>query len=266
MDAKNIFNKIATLVGVQKEVNLSFGGDEYGKLKDGGAVATDAFEVGHVLFVINEDGSKVLAPDAEHKIFVPTQNGSKLFNVVTADGIITQMELQPNPGKELNMKKEELAMVDGPNGEKVKEVSVEGPKPEMDKEVDTEKVSMQEGEDMASRVDALQEQVKQLREDIASLFDKEENMKKMAAKMEELGLASYNEESQVKDILKNGVGALGQGKPNDGGPSKQNMSSQKKFTGAPKEEAKQFEKPLVNYSKNENSINKVFAKMANSKF
>lgn len=265
MDAKHIFNKIATLVGVQKEVNLSFGGDEYGKLQDGGAVATDAFEVGHVLFVINEDGSKVLAPDAEHKIFVPTQNGSKLFNVVTADGIITQMELQPNPGKELNMKKEELAKVDGPNGEKVNEVSVEGPKPELDKEIDTEKVSMQEGEDMASRLDSLEAQLKQLRDDIANLFDKEENMKKMYDKMQELAV-TYNEESQVKDILKNGVGALGQGKPNDGGPAKQNMSAHKKFTGAPKEEAKQFEKPLVNYSKSENSINKVFAKMANSKF
>lgn len=263
MDAKTVFNKIASLVGVQKEVNLSFGGDEYGKLQDGGAVATDAFEVGHILFVIGEDGQKSLAPDAEHKIFLPTQNGSKLYNVVTKDGIISQLELLPQPGKQLEMEKQNLAKVEGPNGEMVDKVAVEGPKPEMDKEIDTEKVSMQEGEDMASRLDSLEAQVKQLRDDIANLFNKEENMKKMYEKMQELAV-TYNEEAKVKDILKGGVGVGGQGKPNDGGPVK--MSSQKKFTGAPVEEAKPFEKPLVNYSKQENSINKVFAKMANSKF
>ena len=265
MDAKTVFNKIASLVGVQKEVNLSFGGDEYGKLQDGGAVATDAFEVGHVLFVINEDGSKVLAPDADHKIFIPTQNGSKLFNVVTKEGIISQMELLPNPGKQLDMKKENLAKLEGPDGELVDKVAVEGPKPEVDKKEDTEKVSMQEGEDVASRLDSLEAQLKQLREDIANLFDKEENMKKMYQKMQELAV-TYNEEAKVQDILKGGVGVGGQGKPNDGGPSKYNMSAQKKFTGAPVEETKAFERPLVNYSKQENSINKVFAKMANSKF
>lgn len=263
MDAKTVFNKIASLVGVQKEVNLSFGGDEYGKLQDGGAVATDAFEVGHILFVIGEDGQKSLAPDAEHKIFLPTQNGSKLYNVVTKDGIISQLELLPQPGKQLEMEKQNLAKVEGPDGEMVDKVAVEGPKPEMDKEIDTEKVSMQEGEDMASRLDSLEAQVKQLRDDIANLFNKEENMKKMYEKMQELAV-TYNEEAKVKDILKGGVGVGGQGKPNDGGPVK--MSSQKKFTGAPVEEAKPFEKPLVNYSKQENSINKVFAKMANSKF
>lgn len=265
MDAKSVFNKIASLVGVQKEVNLSFGGDEYGKLQDGGAVATDAFEVGHILFVITEDGQKTLAPDAEHKIYLPTQNGSKLYNVVTKDGIITQLELQPNPGKQLEMEKQELQKVKGPDGEMVDKVAVEGPKPEMDKEEDTEKVTMQEGEDMASRLDSLEAQVKQLRDDIANLFDKEENMKKMYEKMQELAV-TYNEESKVKDILKGGVGVGGQGKPNDGGPSKYNMSAQKKFTGAPVEETKAFEKPLVNFSKQDNAINKVFAKMANSKF
>ena len=265
MTAQTIINKIASLVGVDsKEVKLA--GDLYGKLEDGGAVATDLFEVGHVLFVLDEAGNKSLAPDAQHKVYLPTQNGSKLYFIETKDGVMTTLELQPHPGKEIEMKKEELKEVKGPNGEMVNEVSVEGPKPEMDKEIDTEKVSMQEGEDMASRLDSLEEQVKQLRDDIANLFDKEENMKKMAEKMQALGLVSYNEEAKVKDILKGGVGVGGQGKPNDGGPSKYNMSAQKKFTGAPVEENKPFEKPLVNYSKQENSINKVFAKMANSKF
>ena len=261
MTAQTIISKIASLVGVDsKEVKLA--GDLYGKLEDGGAVATDDWSVGHVLFVIDESGNKSLAPDANHKVYLPTQNGSKLFHIQTVDGIMTTLELQPQPGKQIEMEKQNLAKVEGPNGEVVDKVAVEGPKPE-DKMIDTEKVSMQEGEDMASRLDSLEAQVKQLRDDIANLFNKEENMKKMYEKMQELAV-TYNEEAKVKDILKGGVGVGGQGKPNDGGPVK--MSSQKKFTGAPVEEAKPFEKPLVNYSKQENSINKVFAKMANSKF
>lgn len=263
MTAQTIINKIASLVGVDsKEVKLA--GDLYGKLEDGGAVASDDWSVGHVLFVIDESGNKSLAPDANHKVYLPTQNGSKLFHIQTVDGIMTTLELQPQPGKQIEMEKQNLAKVEGPNSEIVDKVAVEGPKPEMDKKEDTEKVSMQEGEDMASRLDSLEAQVKQLRDDIANLFNKEENMKKMYEKMQELAV-TYNEEAKVKDILKGGVGVGGQGKPNDGGPSKYNMSAQKKFTGAPVEEAKPFEKPLVT-QKSENSLSKVFAKMANSKF
>ena len=95
MDTQSIINKIATLVGLDKQVKLA--GDLYGKLEDGGAVATDSFQVGNVLFVISEAGNKSLAPDADHKIYLPTENGSKLYQITTKDGIMTQIELQPNP-------------------------------------------------------------------------------------------------------------------------------------------------------------------------
>jgi len=263
MTAQTIINKIASLVGVDsKEVKLA--GDSYAKLQDGPAVATDDFSVGHLLFVIDDDGNKSLAPDAVHKIFVPTENGSKLFNIETKGGVMIAIELQPQPGKQIEMK-QNLEKEKDPK-ELADEVEVKGPKPEEDKKEDAEKVSMQEPEDMASRLDSLEAQVKQLREDIANVFKKEENMKYMYEKMQELGLVSSNQEAKVDDILKGGVGVGGDAKPNDGGPYKQNMTSQKKFTGAPIEEAKPFDKPLVNYSKQENSINKVFAKMANSKF
>ena len=121
-------------------------------------------------------------------------------------------------------------------------------------------------EDVKSMTDAMSAEIKQLRDDIANIYSKMEGKKEEMESEVEMKMDSYNEEAKVKDILKGGVGVGGQGKPNDGGPSKYNMSAQKKFTGAPVEEAKPFEKPLVNYSKQENSINKVFAKMANSKF
>jgi hypothetical protein len=258
MDAQSLIHRIASIVGLDKQVNLA--GDVYGKLEDGTSVATDSFQVGNVLYVLNESGTKSLAPDAEHKIYLPTENGSKLYTIITKDGIITQMDLMPNPGKQLEMKQENLAM--GPNDTKVNPDMIEGEKPEIDKEIDTEKITMQE--DVASRLDEMAAEVKQLRDDIANIYakmngEKEEDMEKVDMKMD-----SYNEESKVKDILKGGVGVGGQGKPNDGGPSKYNMSAQKKFTGAPAAEAKPLE-GLLKSNKVENAMSRVFAKMANSK-
>ena len=56
-----------------------------------------------------------------------------------------------------------------------------------------------------------------------------------------------------------------QGKPNDGGPSKTNMSAAKKFTGAPVEEKTNLSGLFV--SKKEGTmLGSVLAKMSNSKF
>jgi hypothetical protein len=255
MDAQSLIHKIASLVGLDKQVNLGSG--VYGKLEDGGAVMTDSFQVGNVLFVVTEDGSKSLAPDAEHKIYLPTENGSKLYTIITKEGIITQMDLMPNPGKQLEMKQENLAM--GPNDTKVNPDMIEGEKPEIDKEIDTEKITMQE--DVKSMMDAMSAEIKQLRDDIANIYSK---MEGKSEDMEKMSEETYNEESKVKDILKGGVGVGGQGKPNDGGPSKYNMSAQKKFTGAPAAEAKPLE-GLFKSNKVENAMSRVFSKMANSK-
>jgi hypothetical protein len=257
MDEKSLIQKIAALVGLDKQVNLA--GDVYGKLEDGAAVATDSFQVGNVLFVISEAGNKSLAPDADHKIYLPTENGSKLYQITTKDGIMTQIELQPNPGKELNMKQENLA-------ENSSVGVVTSPKPKEDNMVDPAMLPNVKSElameDVASRMDEMAAEVKQLRDDIANIYAKMEG--KSEEDMEKMSEESYNEESKVKDILKGGVGVGGQGKPNDGGPSKYNMSAQKKFTGAPAAEAKSFE-GLLKSNKQENAMSRVFSKMANSR-
>ncbi len=258
MDTQTIINRIASLVGLDKQVKL--GGDVYGKLEDGAAVATDSFEVGSVLFVLSEEGNKSLAPDADHKIYLPTSNGSKLFQITTVGGVITSLDLAPNPGKELNMKQENLAM--GPNETKVNPDMIEGEKPEIDKEIDTEKITMQE--DVKSMMDAMSAEIKQLRDDIANIYSKMEGKKEDMGMEENMEAQVSNEEAKVKDILKGGVGVGGQGKPNDGGPSKYNMSAQKKFTGAPAAEAKPLE-GLFKSNKVENAMSRVFSKMANSK-
>lgn len=255
MDTQSIINKIASLVGLDKQVKL--GGGVYGKLEDGGAVMTDSFNVGNVLFVVSEDGSKSLAPDADHKIYLPTENGSKLYQITTKDGVISQLELQPNPGKELNMKQENLAqndLVGAITSPKPKEDNMENPSelPNVKSELAME--------DVASRMDEMAAEIKQLRDDIANIYSKVEPKEDM----EKMGMESKDEKSVVDDVLKKGLGAGGQGKPNDGGPSKYNMSAQKKFTGAPVEETQSL-KGLFK-SKAQNTMSTVFSKMNNSRF
>ena len=255
MDTQSIINKIASLVGLDKQVKL--GGGVYGKLEDGGAVMTDSFQVGNVLFVVSEDGTKSLAPDADHKIYLPTENGSKLYQITTKDGVISQLELQPNPGKELNMKQENLAendLVGAITSPKPKEDNMENPQdlPNVKSELAME--------DVASRMDEMAAEIKQLRDDIANIYSKVEPKEDM----EKMGMESKDEKSAVDDILKKGLGAGGQGKPNDGGPSKYNMSASKKFTGAPVEEQKPLA-GLLRTNKTESAMTRVFAKMANSK-
>ena len=93
MESKTILNKIMTMLSIPtKSVNLGRG-DFYGKLEDGTPLATDAFEVGHQLFVITENGEKVKAPDGDHITYLPTTNGSKRFIIVVKDGTIQAMEL-----------------------------------------------------------------------------------------------------------------------------------------------------------------------------
>ena len=254
MDTQSIINKIASLVGLEKQVKL--GGDVYGKLEDGAAVATDSFEVGSILFVLGEEGAKSLAPDADHKIYLPTSNGSKLFQITTVGGVITSMDLAPNPGKELNMKEQNL--------QNDLEGAITSPKPKEDnmedpKDLPNVKDNMA-ADDMASRMDAMGAELKQLRDDIANIYSKmdpKEDMEKMEAE-------TKDEKSAVDEIQKKGLGAGGQGKPNDGGPSKYNMSAQKKFTGAPVEETQSL-KGLFK-SKAQNTMSTVFNKMNNSRF
>ena len=255
MDTQSIINKIASLVGLEKQVKL--GGDVYGKLEDGAAVATDSFEVGSILFVLGEEGGKSLAPDADHRIYLPTSNGSKLFQITTVGGVITSLDLAPQPGKELNMKQENLAendLVGAITSPKPKEDNKENPKdlPNVKSELAME--------DVASRMDEMAAEIKHLRDDIANIYSKvepKEDMEKMEAE-------TKDEKSAVDEIQKKGLGAGGQGKPNDGGPSKYNMSAQKKFTGAPVEEQKPLA-GLLRTNKTESAMTRVFAKMANSK-
>ena len=110
--------------------------------------------------------------------------------------------------------------------------------------------------DPAQRLDSLEEQVNQLRVDIAQVFEALKGKKE-----EEMGMETKDESAMVKKIQE--VDQF-QGKPNDGGPSKTNMSKEKKFTGAPVEEKVNLG-GLVKSTKG-GTVGSVLAKMANSRF
>lgn len=275
MESKTILNKIMTMLSIDKAVNLA--GDVYGKLDDGTPLATDAFEVGHQLFVITENGEKVKAPDGDHITYLPTSNGSKRFIIVVKDGTIQAMELNDghnsivtkvNYENDPNLYKQDTNMVQpqelaamGPdqpgkvttNDESavVKEMQEKG------------SVSMQDA-DMASRLDSLDAQLKQLRQDIANIYShlkggEEEEMKKM-----EMGEKSYDEAAMVKE--QQAKGSQLQGPVTNVGQTGElpvKMSS-KKFTGAPVEAAPNFDGLLKH--KAQDTFGRVLARMANSKF
>ena len=259
MDSKNILNKIITMLGMEnKEVelggNANAGGPFFAKLEDGSPVMSDFFDVGHTLLVIKEDGSKVAAPDADHIVMLPVglAGGQKRYFITTKDGIITSMHLEDNYGAkktnvnfaaqtETKMEKELLEVVDKTASEKTFD----------EKEAVKKEEKMQ---DEASRLDSLEEQLGQLRVDIAQLFEA------LKGKKEEMGMETKDESAMVKKIQE--VDQF-QGKPNDGGPQK--MSAAKKFTGAPVEEKVNLG-GLVKSNKLGTAIGSVLARMNNSKF
>jgi len=255
MDSKAILNKIMTMLGVEnKEValggNANAGGPFYGKLEDGSPVVTDYFDVGHTLMVIKEDGSKVAAPDADHIIYLPVglMGGSKRYFITTKDGIITSMHLEDNYGaKKVN--------VNFAAEENSTEMEKETLLAEDSMQIKDEAAAVKKEEKMAgeaARLDSLEEQVNQLRVDIAQLF---EEMKKKT----EMGMEVRDEKEAVKKLQeKDQI----QGMPNDGGPGKMGLSAQKKFNGAPVEEKTELQGIVK--AKPANTVSRVLDRMYNN--
>jgi hypothetical protein len=258
MDSRNILNKIITMLGMEDKTvelggNANAGGPFYGKLEDGSPVMTDYFDLGHTLLVVKEDGSKVAAPDADHIIYLPIgqAGGQKRYFITTKDGIITSMNLEDNYGaKKTNVN---FAAQTETEMEKTLDTTVELAEKTMDETAAVKKEEKMA--DPAQRLDSLEEQVNQLRVDIAQLF---EEMKKGSTDM---AIETKDESAMVKKIQE--VDQF-QGKPNDGGPSKTNMSKEKKFNGAPVEEKVNLG-GLVKSTKG-GTVGSVLARMNNSRF
>jgi hypothetical protein len=256
MDSKAILKNIMTMLGVEKNVelggNANAGGPFYGKLENGSPVMSDFFDVGHTLLVIKEDGSKVAAPDADHIIYLPVglAGGDKRYFITTKDGIITSMHLEDNYGaKKINVNFAVEEKSNEMDSTKLAEDSLE---------IKDEKKAVEKEEKMAdeaSRLDSLEEQLNQLRVDIAQLFEA------VKGKKEEMGMEVNDEEAAVKRLQEKDQL---QGEPNFGGPGKMGLSAQKKFNGAPVEEKSDL--GGIVKAKQGGTMASVLAKMNNSRF
>ena len=259
MDSKQILNKIITMLGIEgKQVELeAFGNGNavspvYGKLEGGGAVRADFWDLGHMVFVVKDDGSEVLAPDADHIIYLPIglAGGNKRYFITTKGGVITSMNLEDTHGgvkKDVNfstqtetkMEKTLLAVVDETATEKTMD----------EKDVVKKEEKMQ---DEASRLDALEAEVKQLRDDIANLYET-----KKGDDATEMGVKVYDEEAAVKEVQK---------VDESRGGKLQMSNTAKKFTGAPVEEKLNLG-GLIKSNNLGDTMTSVLAKMnAQSKF
>lgn len=258
MDSKQILNKIITMLGMEgKQVELeAFGNGNavspiYGKLEGGGAVKADFWDLGHMVFVVKEDGSEVPAPDADHIIYLPIglAGGNKRYFITTKGGVITSMNLEDTHG---GVKKDVNASAQT-NSEMEKTLTTEelGAEKTYDEKEAVKKETM--AVDPAQRLDALEAEVKQLRDDIANLY---ETKKGDDSSEVEMGVKVYDAEAAVKEVQK-----IDESR----GGKLQMSNSAKKFTGAPVEETTNLS-GLFKSKKEGTMLGSVLAKMSNSKF
>lgn len=266
MDSKAILNKIITMLGMveNKQValggNANAGGPFYGKLQDGSPVKTDYFDVGHTLLVIREDGSEVAAPDADHIVYLPIglAGGFKRYFITTKDGVITSMNLEDNYDSKavrINFTSENETEMQNQTKLAKHDMAEHGDMQVKDeKEAVIKEEKMQEGD--SARLDSLEEQLNQLRKDIAGIFEE------MKMKKHEMGIEINDEAEKVKKIQE--VDQL-QGRPNYGGQGRegQNLSAQKKFNGAPVEQKANLEGIVK--AKPANTMATVLSRLATSK-
>lgn len=88
MNAQTMLNKIMTLLSIEDKVELA-----YGQLKDGTILESPTFDVGEMIDVVSEDGSKTPAPAGEHEIALKDSEGNEvIIRVMVADGKITERQ------------------------------------------------------------------------------------------------------------------------------------------------------------------------------
>ena len=229
--------------------NANAGGPFYGKLENGDAVQTDFFDLGHTLFVV-KGADLVPAPDADHIIQLPVglAGGNKRYFITTKDGIITSMNLEDTHGAI----KTNVNFSAQTNSEMENTLSTElGAEKTYDEKEAVKKETM--AVDPAQRLDALEAEVKQLRDDIANLY---ETKKGDDSSEVEMGVKVYDAEAAVKQVQK-----IDESR----GGKLQMSNAAKKFTGAPVEETTNLS-GLFKSKKEGTMLGSVLAKMSNSKF
>jgi hypothetical protein len=203
MNAKQVLGKIVAMLSSDKEVAMT-----YAKLADGTILESNTFDVGELVEVVSEDGTKSPAPDGEHELFLKDSEGNEVrIKVMTKDGVITEREnvelaeteeVKPLPNTTMEPKENEVAElasiagedIGGEEGDEVSETPEVIP-------ADDDKVEMKKMmEDMAYRISEMEKKFE------AMLPKEEEEMEEEEEELPKLDGAPV-EESMAKPKANN---------------------------------------------------------------
>ena len=211
MNAKTVLNKILTALSLEKEeVVLT-----YAKLADGTILESPTFDVGEMVEVVSEDGTKSPAPNGEHEVILKDSEGNDVrIKVMTTDGKITERE---------NVELESVA--GGDMGD--------------DEEVETEETAEPIEEDMKSVVEKMAYRIEELEKKMDGMMVKEKLIddSKPADKVK----AEEMPGDEPQNISYSALSAV------DGGDDEDEEEELPKLDGAPIEENAQ--KPKTNLGK-----------------
>ena len=103
MNAKNVLNRIATLLSMDSEEVLFTDA----RTKDGTILQSPTFDLGEDVEVVDADGKKTPAPDGEHEIALKDSEGNDvIIRIETKDGKITSRENVEEANPEVGMETE----------------------------------------------------------------------------------------------------------------------------------------------------------------
>lgn len=112
MNSNTVLKRIMTLLSAEtKEVQFVTA-----TLVDGTVVESPTFDVGEMVEVVSEDGTKSPAPNGEHELFLRDEEGNEVrIRIITEDGVITErMNVEeaaeePKAEDEVEMAEEEVS-------------------------------------------------------------------------------------------------------------------------------------------------------------
>jgi len=272
MNASTTLSKIMGLLGIEKNVNLS--GDAYGKLENGDIVATDFFQIGAVLFLIDESGNKKKVKDGEYKLFTPGNqtDGPTAFMMFVEDSIIKTLdEIREDNG--IAKKQPTLSKSNGlsPNTNLSQQTNI-------NLESMENKMNMEQVENLAEPLtptekDAMKAEIEDIKKSLASLQEAlasllKEKEASMASQVDE----GMNDEEKARKKLE-GEELYAYGKNNEAkqakslqekGSQNQNLSAIKNqlFKGAPVEPSTPNANVKLNNQSVETSMDRVFKRLS----
>ena len=170
MNAKNVLNRIATLLSLdEKAVNFTDA-----TTKDGTILQSPTFDVGEDVEVVAADGTKSKAPDGEHEISLRDSEGNEtLIKIMTMDGKITERE-------NVELMLPEMEMADATT-EEAKSL------PNTTDESDANEVATPDTENpiisLGYRIDELEKAMTEMKSMFAEMKPKEEVVDKKAAEI-----------------------------------------------------------------------------------